>query len=195
MPARQSVWLRTIFLAGLVLLSRPALAQFDRAQISGVVKDESGGVIPGATVTITNRETRLARTGYTDQTGYYIFTALAPGSYDVEVELTGFKKFAQTGVKLDAAARLTLDATLATGVISEQVLVVATPTPLQFDTQNRKTLEAKDFENLAQNGRNPIGLAMLKAGVRSSNPMKAFLAGSPTNGGFHNKGPPSGGNP
>src|SRR5438094_4318122 len=141
---------RTIlFVATLVLTALPAFAQFDRAQISGVVKDESGGVIPGATVTVTNTQTKIARTGFTDSTGYYIFTALAPGSYDVEVELTGFKKFAQTGVKLDAAARLTLDATLATGVISEQVLVVATPTPLQFDTQNRKTLEAKDFENLA----------------------------------------------
>ena len=180
---------RTIlFVATLVLTALPAFAQFDRAQISGVVKDESGGVIPGATVTVTNTQTKIARTGFTDSTGYYIFNALAPGSYDVEVELTGFKKFAQTGVKLDAAARLTLDATLATGVISEQVLVVATPTPLQFDTQNRKTLEAKDFENLAQNGRNPIGLAMLKAGVRSSNAMNAFLADSLTNGGFNING-------
>src|SRR2546423_3457767 len=111
--------------ATLVMTALPAFAQFDRAQISGVVKDESGGVIPGATVTVTNTQTKLARTGFTDATGYYIFTALAPGAYDVEVELTGFKKFAQTGVKLDSASRLKLDATLSTGVITEQALVVA----------------------------------------------------------------------
>ena len=146
------------------LTAAPALAQFDRGQIAGVIKDQTGGVIPGATVTVTNTQTRLTRTVVTDGTGYYIFNALAPGAYDVDVELPGFKKWSQSGVRLDAAAKLTLDATLDTGVISEAVLVQAKSTPLAFDTQNRKTIESKDFENMALNGRNPINLAMLKAG-------------------------------
>ena len=135
----------------LVLSVVPAFAQFDRGQIAGIVKDQSGGVIPGATVTVTNVQTRLQRTVVTDGTGFYILTALSPGAYDMEVELPGFKKWTQTGVRLDAAARLTVDVTLATGVISEAVLVQASSTPLQFDTQNRKTIEAKDFENMAMN--------------------------------------------
>jgi Carboxypeptidase regulatory-like domain len=185
-PARRRTGLVcvTIF----VLSVAPALAQFDRAQIAGVVKDQSGGVIPGATVTVTNVDSRLPRTVVTDGTGFYILTALAPGAYDIEVELPGFKKWTQTGVRLDAAAKLTVDVTLATGVISEAVLVQASSTPLQFDTQNRKTIEAKDFENMALNGRNPINLAMLKAGVRSGNAMNAFLADSLTNGSYNING-------
>jgi hypothetical protein len=170
------------------LTAAPALAQFDRGQIAGVIKDQTGGVIPGATVTVTNTQTRLTRTVVTDGTGYYIFNALAPGAYDVDVELPGFKKWSQSGVRLDAAAKLTLDATLDTGVISEAVLVQAKSTPLAFDTQNRKTIESKDFENMALNGRNPINLAMLKAGVRSGNAMNAFLADSLTNGSFNING-------
>src|SRR5260370_39448155 len=83
------VWLAT---------AAPVFAQFDRGEIAGFVKDETGGVIPGATVTVTNQQTQLARTGVTDATGYYIFTALMPGAYNVEVELTGFNKWGQNGV-------------------------------------------------------------------------------------------------
>jgi len=190
MLARRLVRLCTglAVLALVALTPSPASAQFDRGQIAGVIKDQTGGVIPGATVTVTNAQTRLARTVVTDGTGYYILTALAPGAYDVDVELPGFKKWSQSGVRLDAAAKLTLDATLDTGVISEAVLVQAKSTPLSFDTQNRKTIESKDFENMALNGRNPINLAMLKAGVRSGNAMNSFLADSLTNGGFNING-------
>jgi len=117
-PARRRTGLACIAL--LVLAAAPAVAQFDRTQISGVVKDESGGVIPGATVTVTNLDTRLPRTVVTDGSGFYILTNLPPGAYDIEVELPGFKKWTRTGVRLDAAAKLTLDATLATGVRSKR---------------------------------------------------------------------------
>jgi Carboxypeptidase regulatory-like domain len=166
----------------------PAAAQFDRGQIVGFVKDESGAVVPGATVTVTNEQTQLARTTVTDGSGYYVFTALNPGAYDVDVELTGFSKWTQTGVRLDAAAKVSLDATLKTGALNESITVLARSTPLQFDTQNRKTIESKDIENMALNGRNPINLAMLKAGVRSGNAMSAYLADSLTNGGFNING-------
>src|SRR5260221_6514618 len=99
MPARRSSSVRIALTAlALLLCAAPAFAQFDRGQISGVVKDQTGAVIPGATVTVTNVQTRLPRTSVTDGTGYYIFTALAPGGYDVEVELQGFKKWTQTNV-------------------------------------------------------------------------------------------------
>jgi Carboxypeptidase regulatory-like domain len=90
----------------LVTTAAPAFAQIDRGQIAGFVKDQTGGVIPGATVTATDVQTRLTRTVVTDQAGYYVFTALAPGAYDVEVELEGFKKWVKTGVKLDAASNI-----------------------------------------------------------------------------------------
>ena len=190
MPARIGRFSRTVLavIASIAITAMPAFAQFDRGQLTGVVKDQSGGVVPGATVTVINVQTRLPRTAVTDATGYYIFTALSPGAYNVEVELTGFKKWTQTNVKLDAAAKVSLDVMLDTGIVSEMVTVEGRTTPLQFDTQNRKTIESKDIENMAMNGRNPINLAMLKAGVRSGNAMNAYLADSLTTGGFNING-------
>src|SRR5918995_6505195 len=87
-----------------VLLATPALAQLDRGQISGFVKDESGAIVPGATVTVTSRQTALTRTTVTDSNGYYVFPGMTPGGYDLSVELQGFKKWVQVGMTLDAAS-------------------------------------------------------------------------------------------
>ena len=147
------------------LSATPALAQLDRGQIAGFVKDQSGGVIPGATVTVTSTQTGIARTAITDANGYYVFAAMTPGVYDLSVELEGFKKWVQVGVTLDAASSITVDSTLETGTITEAITVTAEATPLQTDVAVRKTVEAKDIELLSFSGRNPIGVVGLKAGV------------------------------
>jgi hypothetical protein len=168
MLPRCSVRLRTrlaLVIAWLALAPAAAFAQLDRGQISGFVKDQSGGVIPGATVTATHIQTGVGRTVVTDGTGYYVFTAVTPGPYDVVVELQGFKKWLQTGVPMDAGANMRVDVTLETGTINESVTVVAMSTPLQTDVTFRKTVEAKDIELLSFSGRNPIGVVGLKAGV------------------------------
>jgi hypothetical protein len=156
------------FLAAIALVAivaAPALAQSDRGRIAGFVKDQTGGVVPGATVTATHTQTQQTRTTVTDATGYYSFPALMPGTYDVVVELEGFKKAVQSGITLDAAASMSVDATLETGTISEAVTVTAEATPLQTDVAVRKTVEAKDIELMSFSGRNPIGVVGLKAGV------------------------------
>ena len=111
--------------------------------------------------------------------GYYTFPNLQPGRYDVSAELQGFKKSVQSNVQLDAAGSLVLDLTLETGNMTEAVTVTAETTPLQSDVAVRKTVEAKDIEQMALNGRNPIGVAGLKAGV---------IGGSFNNYGFNNLG-------
>jgi hypothetical protein len=165
----------------------PAYAQFDRGQISGVVKDQQGGVIPGATVTATNQGTQLSNTVVTNETGYYVFPNLNPGLYDVAAELQGFKKHVRTGVQLDAAGKLALDLTLEAGTLTESVTVTAESTPLQSDVAVRKTIEAKDMEMMSFNGRNPIGVAALKAGVVGGN-FNNFGFASFSNGGFNING-------
>ena len=77
-------------LALAALVAGPALAQSDRGQISGFVIDQTGAVVPGATVTVTHTQTQQVRTTVTDTTGYYAFPALTPGTYDLSVELEGF---------------------------------------------------------------------------------------------------------
>src|SRR6476469_6568856 len=80
---------RTISLVLLALLfSASAYAQ--NAQISGTLKDQSGGVLPGATITAKNVETGLARSVVTDPTGVYRVPALPPGTYSLTAEMQGF---------------------------------------------------------------------------------------------------------
>src|SRR6266545_7044664 len=162
---RNVVW-ALVLLVGSVA---PALAQFDRGSISGTVKDQQGGVMPGVTVTVTNQQTRQTQSTVTDGTGFYTFPNLLPGQYDVLAELQGFKKANRSTITLDATGKQTIDFALQTGTISEEVTVTGYSPVLQTDVTVRKTVEAKDIEQLAFAGRNPIGVVSLKAGVMGGN--------------------------
>ena len=83
----------------------------------------------------------------------------------MSAELQGFKKSLRSDVTLDAAGSLTLDFTLETGAVTEEVTVTAESPVLQTDTSLRKTIESRDIEQLSFSGRNPIGVVGLKAGV------------------------------
>ncbi|HET7697548.1 MAG TPA: carboxypeptidase regulatory-like domain-containing protein [Vicinamibacterales bacterium] len=158
--------IRTALLALCVaLVAAPAIAQFDRSQVSGRVKDSQGGLVPGATVTVTNQATQLTTTAVTDQTGFYTFPNLTSGKYTISTELQGFKKVVRPDVTLDAAASVTIDFTLETGALTESVTVTADSPVLQTDTSMRKTIESKDIEQIPFSGRNPIGVVGLKPGV------------------------------
>jgi hypothetical protein len=163
-PRSQWAWMSVCILAVLASAA-PAFAQFERGQISGVVKDEQGGVMPGVNVTATNKQTNVPSTEVTDASGFYTFPSLTPGRYDVVAELQGFKKVVRNDVQLDAAGQIRYDITMATGQLTEEVTVTAESTPLQTDVAVRKTVEAKDIEQLALAGRNPMGVVGLKAGV------------------------------
>jgi hypothetical protein len=167
----------------LVTSAAPALAQFERAQISGVAKDDQGGVMPGVTVTATSQATGQASTVVTDGSGFYTFASLIPGKYNLVAELTGFKKVVRNDVQLDAAGQIRYDVTLAAGDLTEEVTVTAETQPLQTDVALRKTIEAKDIEQIPFSGRNPIGVAGLKAGVVGGSFNNNSFS-SLTNGGF-----------
>jgi hypothetical protein len=147
------------------LMASPAAAQFDRTQVSGTVKDAQGGVVPGATVSVTNLQTQLTATAVTDASGFFTFPNLTSGKYTISTELQGFKKAVRPDVTLDAAASVTIDFTLEAGALTESVTVTADTPILQTDTSLRKTIESKDIEQLSFSGRNPIGVVGLKPGV------------------------------
>jgi carboxypeptidase family protein len=153
----------------LLVAATSASAQFDRGTISGTIKDEQAGVMPGVTVTARNAQTDQTTSTVTDSSGFYTFPTLLPGRYDVLAEIQGFKKVSRQGIQLDATGAVTLDFAMQTGVISEEVLVTASAPLLQTDVALRKTVEAKDIEQLAFSGRNPIGVVGLKAGVMGGN--------------------------
>jgi hypothetical protein len=169
--SRRPFYGRLAWLAALLLLATApaASAQFDRGTISGTIKDEQGGVMPGVTVTARNTQTQQTVATVTDSTGFYIFPTLLPGRYDVLAEIQGFKKVSRPAIQLDATAAVAIDFAMQTGVISEEVLVTASSPLLQTDVSLRKTIEAKDIEQLAFSGRNPIGVVGLKVGVMGGN--------------------------
>jgi len=80
-----------LVLAVFLLHVPAALAQVDRATLSGVVKDTGGGVVPGATVVVTSLATNVAAQEQTTATGSYQVVNLIPGRYRLDVELSGFK--------------------------------------------------------------------------------------------------------
>jgi hypothetical protein len=188
-PRRSAVWLR-VALAALTLVAaapRPSAAQFERASVSGTVTDQQGGVVPGVTVTALRVQTQQSQTAVTDASGYYTLPSLMPGQYDISVELDGFKKTTRTAVQLDAAASVTLAFTLEPGALTEVVTVTSEAPPLQTDVTVRKTVEAKDLEQLSFSGRNPLGVPALKAGVIGGNFNNLGFAAF-SNGGFNING-------
>src|SRR5437773_10038400 len=98
---------RSALLAGLVILlpaSTPNVFAGGQASTSatlrGHVEDATGGVLPGATITLTNTGTKALQTAVTDARGQYLFAGLFPSTYQIKVELAGFKTYERTNISL-----------------------------------------------------------------------------------------------
>jgi len=107
-----------------LLLSASAWAQAT-AQLTGTVRDESGAVLPGVSVTVTQTDTGFTRTVVTEGSGIYTIPNLPTGPYRLEVSLQGFRTFVQTGIVLQVGATPTINAALAVGNLEETVSVEA----------------------------------------------------------------------
>ncbi|HEY2865840.1 MAG TPA: carboxypeptidase-like regulatory domain-containing protein, partial [Pyrinomonadaceae bacterium] len=139
-----------IGLAIILFFTATGLAQF-RAGVQGTVTDTAGGVVGGATVTLTNKETNQTQTTTASAEGFYRFTGLAPGLYSLAVEQQGFKKRVVDDVKVDAEAIKGQDITLEAGGISEVVTVQAENAGLQTEDPNvRKTITNEEVLRLPQ---------------------------------------------
>lgn len=159
-------------------------AQRDRGAISGFVKDPSGAAIVGASVSIQDETTAATARMKTNESGYYQAPNLVSAFYKVEVDAPGFKKFSETHVKLDAASTATVDVVLAVGAVTESVEVVASSAQVQADTaQVGRVVESKQITDLTLNGRNPLYLPLLLAGVNGPS-IASFDPDGLGNGGF-----------
>ena len=103
----------------------PAYTQVSTADLTGRVTDQQGNVVPGATVTATNKGTGAARTTTTGQAGDYTITQLPPGKYDVSVEAKNFSKALAADFELNVGAKVTKNFELQPGEISATVEVSA----------------------------------------------------------------------
>jgi hypothetical protein len=150
----------------IISFSTAARAQF-RAGIQGTVTDPAGAVVPEATVTLTSNETARVVTATTSSEGFYRFSELAPGTYMLSVEKTGFKKTSLENVVVNAEQVQGMDVVLTTGEVSETVTVTDTAAPA-LETENanlNKAITTIEVRQLPQFGRDPYELARLTPGV------------------------------
>jgi hypothetical protein len=144
----------------------PVWGQVASGEITGVVKDQAGTAVPGATVTVTNLETnrRVVRAS----TGDGLFTApgLPPGQYRIDVHLEGFRPVRRDGIRLSTGEQVRLDFDLVVGDVREQVVVTADAPMLRAETASLGTVVEHDqVVRLPLNGRSFITLASLAPGV------------------------------
>ena len=156
-------------LVGLVA-STPLLAQYDSAQINGSVRDQSGALIPNATVQIQNRDTGLARQTVTNSAGIYVLSQIPPGFYAITASSPGFSSASRTEVELVVSQSATFDFSLRPGSSIETISVSSQTVTLDTSSSSvGATLESKAVTDLPLSGRNISNLLTLQTGVTPIN--------------------------
>ena len=137
--------------------------------IVGTVTDQSGAVIAGAKVTVTDPATGQSREEATNAQGYYVVPSLKPAPYDVSVAASGFGVYTQKGVVLQADQSATVNAALSLGRTSESVLVTAEPPQVNTTTATMsEVVEQRRVVDLPLNGRNAATLLLVVAGANQA---------------------------
>jgi hypothetical protein len=143
-----------------------ALSQSATGTIAGNVTDSSGSPIPHAKVTATNTDTNVSRNATTAQDGSYSILFLPVGTYRVDVNVTGFKKFEQTGIVLEVNRNPKVDAVLQVGTVNETVEVTADAAMVETTVPALgQTVNSQDIEELPLVNRDVYSLLNLVAGV------------------------------
>jgi hypothetical protein len=159
--------------ACLLLTASVALgqAQSNAADLQGVVRDQSGAVVVGASVTARNPATNFSRTVQTNDEGYYLISSLPPGDYEVTVEAATYKKSVLPSYTLTVGARADLDVALEVGQISEVVNITTGDQPVieASRTTVSGTIEQQRIENLPINQRDYLGFATTMSMVNRGN--------------------------
>ena len=151
------------------LVSRPASAFFLTfllvalahgqygSAIQGTIQDQSGAVVAGATVTVTNEATGAVQTTTSTDVGFYRLSALIPGKYRVSVEAPTFKEFEAAHLVVDAESVRGLNIQLQAGLAKETVVVSEQVTAVETESANISGhLTAQEIERLPQYGRRSV---------------------------------------
>jgi hypothetical protein len=147
------------------VLAAPAAAQVTTGTIIGTVTDQ-GGVVPGANVSIIEVNRGTSDTFVTDSAGSYTAPFLTPGTYRVEVNVSGFKKWVREGIIIQVNQRARVDVSLEIGRLEETTTVVASAPLLRTDSSEVGTvIEERAIKELPLNGRNFATLVYLTPGI------------------------------
>jgi len=165
-PLRQSALCILLLVIGANVWAQGA------AQISGLVRDESGAVLPGVTVTVTQTDTGFTRTVVTNEDGAYAMPNLVTGPYRLEAQLQGFRTFTRTGIVLQVGAAPVLNVELSIGGLEESVTVEAA-TPL-VDVRSAGVSEVVEQERIVElplQGRQVTDLIVLAGAAVNTGPV------------------------
>jgi hypothetical protein len=158
-------------LVAVVALFMPAamFCQEYRGTITGSVVDQSGAMIAGAKIVVTETQTNAKIETVSDSAGQYTAPFLSPGDYDISAKIAGFKEFVRKGVHLGSGDRLKIDATLEVGESAQSVEVTADVPMVNAESASvGQAITTKEVEELPLNGRTPMVLASLSLGVLST---------------------------
>ncbi len=143
----------------------PLAAQVTTGTLVGTVRDQNG-IVPGATVIIREQNRGTSASFVTDETGSYTAPFLTPGTYAVEVNVSGFRKWVREGVVLQVNQRARVDVTLEVGGVEETTTVTAEAPLLRTDSSEVGTvIEERAIKELPLNGRNFATLVYLTPGI------------------------------
>ncbi|WP_254063516.1 TonB-dependent receptor [Granulicella sp. S190] len=184
-----SAWMRGVlkyahawcFVALLLLVSfatvspSSLLAQSDNSAIAGTITDSSGAEVGQAEITVISEQTRAEHKTVSNRSGFYTIASLAPGKYTVRVVATGFSTVTRENNNLDPAVPATVNISLSVGKTTEQIEVRAEESTVQADSATLgRVITSSQTDNLPLNGRNPIYLALTKAGITSTSNLSTF---------------------
>jgi hypothetical protein len=154
-----------VILMGILLAACAAWASIT-GSISGIVTDPSGSVIAGVSVTATNTATGVQAKVETDGAGFYSFSDLPVGDYDIEVKQTGFKSYRKSGIHVDANSAIRADVKLDIGQVSESVTVTTDAVHVETQsTQMGEVINSQKITGVPLNGRDFTDLLSLQPGV------------------------------
>jgi len=163
---RQKARLAWLLASLLMPATASAQARLTGADVRGTVKDESGAVLPGVSVTATNLETGLARTAVTDGEGGYVVPALPPGTYRISAELASFATANREGVVLVLGQLATVDFVLYVSGGHEELTITAEgPIVDPSHTVLSTVVGQRQIDSLPINGRNFISFSIITPGV------------------------------
>ncbi|HXT33650.1 MAG TPA: carboxypeptidase-like regulatory domain-containing protein, partial [Vicinamibacterales bacterium] len=165
-PSRSKVLLS--FAAALLILAPEVVrAQAVYGSIGGTVTDASGGIVPGATITITSVERKAIDVVTSNESGYYLKERLLPGTYTVQAELQGFKTALYNDLKVSVDTQTRLNVKLEPGAVTESVRVEASTPVLKTDRADvASTFEAQQITDMPILDRNLTKLVLLTPGTQ-----------------------------
>jgi hypothetical protein len=170
--------------------AKSLFAQFETAEVLGTVRDSSGALVPGASVTLINVDTGIQSATITDEIGNYDFFSVKVGRYSISVEAGGFSKASVSDISANVNARQRVDVTLQVGQVSETVEVVDAPAVLETDSsEHGQVIPLTAVSELPLNGRNYADLALLSTNaIKSPIAISFSPSGTPREGAFNVNG-------